>query len=83
MLKCKICGTEFHPIKDKHYITRDDGKIGMAAAFGSNPEEKLHDAFDCPMCGCQIIAQDRKREYIPFKSDSRMPKPADEDGEDK
>lgn len=71
MLKCKICGTEFPAVKDRHYITRDDGKTGLSVAFGSNPEEKLHDTFDCPVCGCQIIVQDRKREYVPPKIDSR------------
>ena len=30
--------------------------------------EGLYDAFDCPMCGCQVIAKERKREYIPFIS---------------
>lgn len=65
MLKCKICGTEFPAVKDGHYITRDDGKTGLASAFGSNSEEKLYDTFDCPMCGCQVVAQDRKRIYIP------------------
>lgn len=63
MLKCKICGTEFLPNKDKHYISRDGGKTGLAASFGSNDEEGLYDSFDCPICGCQIVAQERKREY--------------------
>lgn len=26
MLKCKICGTEFPAIKERHYIARDNGK---------------------------------------------------------
>ena len=63
MLKCKICGTEFLPNKDKHYISRDGGKTGFAASLGSNDEEGLYDSFDCPICGCQIVAQERKREY--------------------
>ncbi len=29
-------------------------------------EECLYDAFDCPMCGCQVIAKERKRDYISF-----------------
>ena len=53
MLKCKICGTEFPAIKERHYIARDNGKTGLAVAFGSNNEEGLHDTFDCPMCGCK------------------------------
>ena len=63
MLKCKICGTEFSAIKERHYIARDNGKIGLSSAFGSNDEEKIYDSFDCPMCGCQVVAQDRKRTY--------------------
>ena len=44
---------------------RDNGKSGLAVAFGSEPEEKLYDTFDCPSCGCQIVVQERKRIYIP------------------
>ena len=61
MLECKICGTKFNAIIEKHYIARDNGKTGLAVAFGSTAEENLYDAFDCPMCGCQVIAKDRKR----------------------
>ena len=63
MLKCKICGTVFPAIKERHYIARDNGKTGLSSAFGSNDEEKIYDSFDCPMCGCQVVAQDRKRTY--------------------
>ena len=63
MLKCKICGSEFNAVKERHYISRDKGKVGLATAFGSNPEDALYDTFDCPVCGCQITAQERKRKY--------------------
>lgn len=63
MLKCKICGTEFPAIKERHYIARDNGKTGLSSALGSNDEEKIYDSFDCPMYGCQVVAQDRKRTY--------------------
>ncbi len=63
MLKCKICGCEFNAVKERHYISRDKGKTGLATAFGSNPEYVLYDTFDCPDCGCQITVQERKREY--------------------
>lgn len=63
MLKCEICGTEFPAVKDKHYISRDNGKTGLSVAFGANDEDKIFDTFDCPQCGCQIIAQERKRKY--------------------
>lgn len=69
MLECKVCGTKFNAIVEKHYIARDNGKTGLAIAFGSNSEESLYDAFDCPMCGCQVIAKERKRSYIPYTPD--------------
>lgn len=47
-------------------VIRDNGKTGLAVAFGSTAEECLYDAFDCPMCGCQVIAKERKRDYISF-----------------
>ena len=64
-IKCNVCGCEFPPIAERHYIARDDGKVGIVAAFQANPEEKIYDAFDCPNCGCQMIVQERKRSYIP------------------
>ncbi len=65
MLKCKVCGTEFPAIKERHYIARDNGKTGLSSAFGSNDEEKIYDSFDCPMCGCQVVTQERKRIFEP------------------
>lgn len=63
MLKCKVCGHEFTAIGENHYVVRDNGKVGLAAGFGSNQEETLYDAFDCPRCCCQYVAQERKRIY--------------------
>lgn len=75
MLECKVCGTKFKAIVERHYIARNNGKIGLAVSLDSTAEEGLYDAFDCPMCGCQVIAKERKRDYIPRTS-------ADEEGED-
>lgn len=66
MLECKVCGCKFNAISERHYLARNNGKTGIAVAFGSNSEESIYDAFDCPVCGCQIIAQERKRDYIPY-----------------
>lgn len=60
-LKCKICECEFVPEKKEHYVARTDGKTGVVSMFQSNDETNLFDAFDCPQCGCQVIAQERKR----------------------
>ena len=64
MLKCKICGTEFPAIKERQYIARDNNKTGAVVVF-SKDEEKIYDAYDCPLCGSQIIAQERKRNFEP------------------
>ena len=63
-MKCKICGTEFPAIKEKHYIARDNNRTGAVVVF-SKDEEKIYDAYDCPLCGSQIIAQERKRNFEP------------------
>ena len=65
MIKCKVCGCEFTPVINKHYVARNYGERGIVTAFKST-EGKLYDSFDCPACGCQIIAQERKRSYIPY-----------------
>ena len=63
MLKCKICGTEFSAIKGKRYTGRDSGITGgLEQAFKGSQEGKLYDCFNCPECGCQVIAQERKKE---------------------
>lgn len=62
-LKCKICDCEFVPEKKEHYVARTDGKTGVVSMFQSNDETGLFDAFDCPQCGCQVIAQERKRSF--------------------
>lgn len=60
MLKCEICGCEFNALIEKHYISRDEGKTGLAAISGGS-EAVEYDTFDCPQCGCQHVAQKRKR----------------------
>ena len=40
MLECKICGCKFNAIEERHYISRDNGKTGLAVAFGSTNEER-------------------------------------------
>jgi len=60
MLKCGICGCEFNATIEKHYISREKGKVGLAAISGGD-EALEYDTFDCPQCGCQFVAQPRKR----------------------
>ena len=82
-IKCNVCGCEFVPQAKEHYIARTDGKTGVVAVFQSNDETGLFDAFDCPQCGCQVIAQDRKRAYIvSHVDDVDDAEDGDEDGTD-
>lgn len=65
MLKCKICGSEFPVIKEKHYIARENGANGgLNQSFHGKQEEQLYDCFDCHQCGCQVIVQERKRKCV-------------------
>lgn len=59
-MKCNVCGCDFPPVIDKHYVSRDCCTTGVATVF-RNDEVKIYDTFDCPNCGCQVIAQERKR----------------------
>ena len=58
---CKVCGCKFNALSEKHYISRDNGTTGMAVVFGSSPEVKTYDTYDCPQCGSQCVVQERKR----------------------
>ena len=40
MLKCKICGTEFPAIKERHYIARDNSRTGAVAVISKDEEKK-------------------------------------------
>lgn len=60
MIVCAVCGNEFAPYNEHHYIARDGREIGALAAFKSVTEPTLYDAYDCPACGCQYIAGERK-----------------------
>ncbi len=62
MLKCKICGFDYSPTINEHYVSRDNGESGIATDI-KKTEGNIYDTFDCPVCGCQIIAQERKRVY--------------------
>ena len=62
-IKCKVCGTEFPAIRERHYISGDLTKTGLAVSFGSTSEPALWDSYDCPNCGCQVHVPGRNRRY--------------------
>ena len=67
-MKCRVCGKEFELSVTKHYISRDEEveRCGIASIVGNNTEKevKLYDTFDCPICGCQNVVQERKRSFV-------------------
>ena len=71
-MKCNVCGTDFPAIRERHYVSRDNSKTGFVAAFSSTDETCLFDTYDCPNCGCQVVAQPRKRNYEPDVSDEEL-----------
>ena len=50
-MKCEVCGNEFIPKKENKYVA-----VEKAALFSPS---KFYDCFDCPSCGCQIVAKER------------------------
>ena len=56
-MKCNVCGHEFEPKKENRYLaSKTDWKlIGGEQTWD-------YECFDCPVCGCQIVAQERFRE---------------------
>ena len=60
-MTCKVCGYTFRLDRCKHYTAADPH--GVAQSIGGGVV--LYDAFDCPSCGCQNIAGERKDYFKP------------------
>ena len=54
---CQCCGHTFIPTKNTHYIAKEFPQAYIIQLV--EPGLKQYDAFDCPNCGCQIIAGER------------------------
>ena len=54
-IQCNACKAKFQPNTEFHYVAKSKSR--------SNPlyiaDELLHDAYDCPLCGSQIILGER------------------------
>lgn len=62
-VECKVCGNKFIPKKENKYVVKDRLLSGgVQGALSGNAEPKQYDAFDCDVCGCQIIAKERLKE---------------------
>lgn len=62
-LKCDVCGHEFVPSRKERYSAKENRIQGglVSAMQGSSEEPKVYDCFDCPACGCQMVAKERLR----------------------
>lgn len=60
---CKVCGSKITPRKEDRYVVKDRLCIGglNSAIGGTHTEAKEYDAFDCKVCGCQMVAKERLR----------------------
>lgn len=59
---CKVCEHVFELTKERHYIAREKTELFLIAS--NKMEPTLYDAFDCLNCGCQYIANERKRKVV-------------------
>lgn len=67
-LKCPVCGYEFAALADNRYTvdgTHNYGRFNYlrdtTIVSGNAIVDGKHDAFDCPMCGCQMVVHPRLR----------------------
>ena len=60
MLECKVCGTKFNAIIERHYIARDNGKTGLALLkiarirTGTATDDSYVDLAGYAACGAEI-----------------------------
>lgn len=50
-MKCKVCGADVDLEKENRYAAKETNIL--------TGHELLWDCFDCPKCGCQVIASKR------------------------
>lgn len=67
-LKCPVCGYEFAALADNRYTVDGIHNYGRfnylrdkTIVTGDAVVDGKHDAFDCPMCGCQMVVHPRLR----------------------
>ena len=58
-IKCRVCGFEWTPTKEDHYIAEAETRFNTL--FNADTKTVFYDAWDCPVCGAQFAVGDRKR----------------------
>lgn len=64
-LTCGVCKGVFPVKKSMHYISRDKNVTGLNIIVKKD-EPILYDSYDCSICGCQNLVQERKYDYHPY-----------------
>lgn len=79
-IQCEVCGFKFIPYNSSRYIAvgkHNYGKFhyynGGAIISDTAIVDGLHDAFDCPMCGCQIVVHPYLPVYEERQADTDAP----------
>lgn len=61
-IQCEVCGYKFIPYNDNRYTVVGKHNYGRFHYYNDGAiisdtaiVDGLHDAFSCPMCGCQIV----------------------------
>ncbi|WP_455501887.1 hypothetical protein [Gemmiger sp.] len=61
-IQCEVCGYKFIPYNDNRYTVVGEHNYGRFHYYNDGAiisdtaiVDGLHDAFSCPMCGCQIV----------------------------
>ena len=57
-MKCNVRGHEFEPKREDRYEAVKPAPMFQCATH--------YDCFDCPVCGCQIVAQERYENANPI-----------------
>ena len=55
-IQCSVCKAKIQPNAELHYVAKS---CGLVSLFSGETEEVHHDAYDCPLCGSQILLGQR------------------------
>lgn len=79
-IQCEVCGFKFIPYNSSRYIAVGEHNYGKFHYYNGGAiisdtaiVDGLHDAFDCPMCGCQIVVHPYLPVYEERQADTDAP----------
>ena len=79
-IQCGVCGYKFIPYNDNRYTVVGKHNYGRFHYYNDGAiisdtaiVDGLHDAFSCPMCGCQIVVHPHLPIYEERQADTDAP----------